>query len=82
MFNIRIMIHPVEILIIVFVVLSAMDLSRRYKLGKSYRELKKLNNLSYFEQKYVNECERFFKPEPWHWTALLLGSFAALNRLL
>ena len=77
-----IMIHPVEILIIIFVGLSAVDMTERYKLGDSYRELKKVKNLTRFEKKYISEHSHFFKPQVWHWAALALGAIAVLHRVL
>ena len=82
MLNIGIMIHPIEIIIIIFVGLSAMDMAERYKLGSSHRELKKLKGLNYFEKKYVKEYDHFFKPEIWHWAALVLGAVAVVHRVL
>ena len=82
MFDIRIMIHPIEIIIIIFVGLSAMDMAERYKLGSSHRELKKLKGLNYFEKNYVKEYDHFFKPEIWHWAALMLGALAVIRRVL
>lgn len=82
MLNNGIMIHPIEVLIIIFFGLSAMDLSERYKMGKSLRELKRFKNLSYVERKYSEEYEHFSKIEPWHVTATLLLLIAIINRFV
>ena len=76
------MIHPVEILIIILIGLSAVDIAKRHKLGNSCRELKKFKKLTYLEEKYISEYNHFFKPQIWHWAALLSGVAAVLHRVL
>ena len=82
MLNNGTMIHPIEVLIIVFAGLSIMDVAERYKMGKSLRELKRFKNLSYVEKKYIEKYKHFFRPEPWHALAVFLLVAAIIKRFI
>jgi hypothetical protein len=76
------MIYPIEVILIIFVGLSVVDMAERHRLGKSYRELRNMKNLTRLERQYVEDNKHFFRPEPWHWTALAFGVMGILNRLI
>mgnify|MGYP003111256352 FL=1 len=61
--------------------IGVADMINRWKNGKAYRELRKLQNLSAMTTKILEECEPLLVPRWWHWT-LLVVFVLSLGRLI